>query len=217
MPESWIFFDVGGVLTDESKYTEWRIDNDLAIIRRWIPGVSREELVGIWGMASSLHTGLDEAILAQFLAGADLAEGLKALKKTKDEAPSYIDQQVVRPEARETLRALSGSHSLGLIANQPGAIREKLGAAGLLECLSYDRVSEDVGLSKPDSAYFRKVFEQTGADPRTSWMVDDNVERGLLPAKALGMTTVWYPSAPQPAPEGVNYVIASLNEVAGLV
>lgn len=43
----WIFFDVGGVLSDESKFTEWRIKNDLEILQKYKPNLSRKNIEAI--------------------------------------------------------------------------------------------------------------------------------------------------------------------------
>ena len=46
-------------------------------------------------------------------------------------------------------------------------------------------------------------------------MVDDNLTRGILPAKALGMKTAWFGQTQKP--EGVDYAVLTLRELEKLL
>lgn len=84
-----------------------------------------------------------------------------------------------------------------------------------MQYFEHTGVSGDFHLEKPNPDYFRNVFEITGADPKTSVLIDDNVERGLVPAKSFGMTTVWYKFGERNGiPENiVDYEVGNLRDL----
>ena len=218
MNKEWIFFDVGGTLTDESFFTQWRAKNNLEIAQKYLPDLIEKDVWNVWERASSMKGGLDDNILSILLDDTHKTqEAIQELNDRKSKAPSYTDTQIIRPEARTVVKALSAKYKLGLIANQSQAINLKLEEAGVLQYFSYKNVSGHVGYTKPDPEYFKAVFKESGAKPATSVMVDDNIERGLLPAKSFGMETVWFKVREREIPEqGVDKVITSLSELIDL-
>ncbi len=74
-----------------------------------------------------------------------------------------------------------------LIANQHESIRKKLDEAGVLQYFTHTTVSNEYKLEKPDSRIFSSVLEEVGVDSKNTVMIDDNIERGLIPAKEIGM------------------------------
>ncbi len=113
---------------------------------------------------------------------------------------------------------LSRSYKLGIIANQHHSIINKLEKAGLLNYFTLADVSEDYHFEKPDPRLFTAVFSATGAIPTRSIMIDDNIERGLAPAKKFGMTTVWYKLREYSKPlSSVDYTITNLIELENIL
>jgi HAD superfamily hydrolase (TIGR01509 family) len=216
MEIKWIFFDVGGVLTDESEYFNFRVDNDLAIINQYRPEVTRQDILDNWKKVSSVKGELDESILKLYLP--DKAEvAIAEMWRRKKLGPNSTTSQVVRPGALETVRELSKKYKLGIIANQHGGIKEKLEKAGLLQYFQHTDVSDDYKLEKPDPEIFKVVMSGVGAEPAHSVIVDDNIERSLMPAKKLGLTTVWYKLEERSAPDRViDFTISSLKDLLSI-
>ncbi len=206
----WIFFDVGGVLTDESQYFNFRVNVDLAIINEHKPEVTRKDILNSWIKSSSIKGELDETIMKMYLP--DKAEqAIEEMWKRKKAGMDSTASQVVRSDALEVVKELSKKYKLGIIANQHKAIKEKLEAASLLQYFQHTDVSDDHKLEKPDPELFKKTFELTKADPIKSVMIDDNIERSLVPAKSLDMTTIWYKLE-----ERTNYPVVVDHTVSGL-
>ena len=79
--------------------------------------------------------------------------------------------------------------------------------------------SAELGFSKPDKEIFEKAFELAGCTAEKSVMVGDRLDNDIIPAKAIGMKTVWLKSGLvkyQSAEFGkdiADYQISSLSEL----
>ncbi len=187
----WLFFDVGGVLIDESSFLNWRQKNDLSIIQKYSFNLTMDDIKQQWKRASAMDGSLDENVIKIFVNSNNIENALLDLKSSYTNAPQYYDQPI-RMEAFETLQQLSKKYKLGIIANQSVVAKNKLESAGLLQFLHTADMSGHLGVDKPNPEIFKTVLSGVGAEFDTSIMIDDNVERGLLPARLLGMKTIWY-------------------------
>jgi len=209
----WIFFDAGGVLLDETKHEERRINLILEAVKGYKPEINKEYILKVRPKASGMLGGLTTNIIKLLLL--DQVQQESAIKKVKvlDKKADQCGYTFVRPEAKEVVKKLTGKYNLGLLANQPVATKEKLDKVGILQYFKFQGVSEDFHLRKPDPKFFKVIFKTTGADPKVSVIIDDNIERGLIPAKKLGMTTVWYKLEDREVLESIDFTISSLNEL----
>jgi putative hydrolase of the HAD superfamily len=66
--------------------------------------------------------------------------------------------------------------------------------------------------SKPQPSAYRRICERLDTRPEECMLVEDNI-RNLLPAKALGMTTVLVGDGLDAVEEGVDHVILHIEEV----
>ena len=119
----------------------------------------------------------------------------------------------IRPEAQKVVAKLSFKYNLGLLANQPVKTKEKLEQAQILQYFKFQDVSEDFNLRKPDPEFFKAIFKATGANPKESAIIDDNIERGLIPAKKLGMTTVWFKLEERDLVKEIDFIVINLEEL----
>lgn len=189
----WIFFDIGGVLGDESRFTDWRLDNNLSIIQKYRPDFTHANIMQVFPRASSIVGSLDINIINIALENTQFQKrALEDLKISKAQMPDYYNLLQIRSESMEVLKQLSKRYKLGIMANQHARVRDKLEQARILQFFEHVGVSDDYHLEKPNLDFFRNVFRDTGADPKESVLIDDNIERGLVPAKIFGMKTVWY-------------------------
>ena len=211
MKIQWLFFDVGGVLTDERRFWGWVYTHAEAIIRKYDPSTTPEKLKEVRRIASGMDGKLSENIFRVLLQGDALRAALEEWKEARKRGPTHADLQDIRPNARAIVKALSQRYSLGIIANQHTEMKEKLADAGVLEYFKHKQISEEYGVAKPNPKYFEMVMRDVGTSPAQSAIVDDNLERSLIPAKKLGMTTIWYKLEERVPPAGVvDFTIASL-------
>ena len=51
--------------------------------------------------------------------------------------------------------------------------------------------SAELGCAKPDKEIFEKALELAGCAAQESVMIGDRLDNDIIPAKAVGMKTVW--------------------------
>ncbi len=210
----WVFFDVGGVLTDESAFTQWIQEHATEVLKKYDSTITLQKVKEARPIASAMEGNLNENMLKVFLKDAELAEALKEWKIIRKKGPTHVELQKIKPEALETVRTLSEKYNLGLIANQHKEMKKKLTDAGILQYFKHAEVSEDYGVEKPNPKFFEIVMKEVGAEPAQSVIVDDNLERSIIPAKKLGMTTVWMKLEERSAQEGTtDHTVSSLKDL----
>ncbi len=196
----WIFFDVGSTLVDETEAYDHRV-------RDMISGTS------------ITFKEFDDARIALAQRGLDgNSAAIKHFGLTK--TPWHSEDEVPYSDAQSTLVALrQKNYKLGIIANQKLGTAERLEAWGLRQYLDVIAASAEIGYAKPDKEIFEKAFELAECTAEESVMVGDRLDNDIVPAKAIGMKTVWvknglakYQSAE--LGEGVaDYQIGSLSEL----
>lgn len=94
------------------------------------------------------------------------------------------------PAVRAAIEALPGEKLVFTNADRPYARRvlEKRGFANLFDQM-HDILDTDL-IPKPQKPAYDSMVAATGIDPTRALFVED-MARNLLPAKDLGMTTVW--------------------------
>ena len=211
----WIFFDIGGVLADESEFQQIRENYNWETVKNFEPGVTKEDVLILWKEASRMLGDLDVNVITLALKNKEnLKEAIILMKENRSKAPKYYDLLKIRTEALGVVIELSKKYKLGLMANQNILVKDKLKEAGIISYFQNAEVSDDYKLEKPDPKFFLKIFETTGANPLKSIIIGDNIERDLEPAKKLGMITIWYKLKEREVPnEFVDKTIESLTEL----
>jgi HAD superfamily hydrolase (TIGR01509 family) len=179
-----VFFDIGGVMYDDTIYAR-AIHTAL---RAMGASFTDAEFDQVYRAARAAQAGSFRGQLARRFLGpeADMA-GLEAEASKHWAYPSEALFDDVRP----CLTALAGRYRLGIVANQPSAVRDALTRDGLDGYFEVWGVSDDVGLEKPDPALFVHVLQEADVEPRRSVMVGDRLDYDVRPANAAGMRTVW--------------------------
>lgn len=211
----WIFFDIGGVLLDDSQAKNNAERLLLEIIKKYDNQVNPSDIDSEWIKGSPQHGSLNENVIKCLISNSiDQKKALTEYKSRKSEI-KYYEVSAIRPEAKEVLAILAKKYKLGLIANQNIIAKDKLKEAGIYDLLHHQTVSDEHGLEKPDPEYFKAVFAETGARSTESAIVDDNIERALIPGKRFGMTTVWYKLQERKdvPKDQVDFIITSLTDL----
>jgi aminoglycoside 6'-N-acetyltransferase I len=141
-----------------------------------------------------------------------------------------VDWPVVEamPGAAEALGALS-TLSIQCVATNATESRgeqvgEALGRVGLRKYLTHFFTSGELGVTKPDPGFFQAVSERLGIPPHNLVSIGNDLWKDILPAKAVGMTTVLISQAP--VSDGVSgagregapdLIIAGLSDLADSV
>ena len=168
----WIFFDLGSTLVDETEAYDHR---------------AREMIAG----TDISFQEFDDARIALARKGLDgNSAAISFFRLTK--TPWHSEDELPYRDAHSTLAALCDKgYRLGVIANQNSGTRERLEKWGLLKFFDVVVASSDVGYSKPDRRIFEKAFQLANCRADESVMIGDRLDNDMIPAKALGMKTVW--------------------------
>lgn len=164
----WLFFDVGSTLVDESRANEHRL------------------LDAIAGTDLSYEQAYAQA--AQ-LAKQNIAHPLICLGLPI--TPWRSEDEAVYPQAAECLAGLRGRYKLGVIANQSPGTADRMKAYGLSQYLDLIIASAEEGIEKPDLKIFELALKRAGCPPEHAVMIGDRLDNDIIPAKRLGMKTIW--------------------------
>ena len=164
----WLFFDLGSTLIDERYANAHRLRD------------------AIRGTDISYEEALARAVR---LAKEGHAHPLKALGLPL--TPWHSEDERAYPEAAGCLAALRGSYKIGVIANQIPGTAERMRASGLSRYLDLIVASAEEGLEKPDPRIFQTALARANCRPERAAMIGDRIDNDIVPAKRLGMTTIW--------------------------
>lgn len=213
---SFVFFDIGGVMYDDRIYAT-AIQRAL---RELGASFTDEEFDAEYTQVRARQHGPFRRRLAdRFLGpGADIAR-LEALAAPNWAYPAESLESDVHP----CLEKLRGRFRLGVIANQPSAVRGALERDGLSGYFEAWGLSDDLGLHKPDPRLFEAALHEAGIEAGRAAMVGDRLDYDVRPARQVGMHTVWVlrgeaPDEPTPAQlDEADAAIRGLDELPAVL
>lgn len=167
----WIFFDLGATLVDESDVYKSRCEYAAGQA-----GISYEEFIKkVYEQAGVSPTPIRTAAK---LYGVVLPDWDNSLEKLFGSAPKVVSE-------------LHGKYKLGIIANQSLGTQERIDKWGIGQYFDVVMASAEAGCAKPDPRIFTAALEKAGCDPADAFMIGDRLDNDIVPAKRLGMKTVW--------------------------
>ena len=165
--DRWVVLDVGETLIDESRI--WAIWADVL-------GIPRLTFMAVLGAAVARGGGYGR-IFDEF--GID-EPTWRARVPEVDERYGGFQEQDLYPDARRAVDALAGQgYHVGLVANQPASRTAELRALGFdTEVMA---MSDEMGVAKPDPAFFARVLEMAGnPDPGQVAYAGDRVDNDVI-------------------------------------
>lgn len=167
----WVFFDLGSTLVDEHKVYD-HIFRDMAEQTGLDPDFLRNEAETLYRNHQKGDIGLCERY---------------HLPKRK----WYLEDENLYPAAPKCLDILHRHYQLGIIANQALGTKERLEKWGILSHFDLVIASAEVGIAKPDPEIFQLALDRADCCPQEAVMVGDRVDNDIMPAKEIGMATIW--------------------------
>jgi HAD superfamily hydrolase (TIGR01662 family) len=206
MTERWVCLDVGETLIDETR-----------VFRTWaeIFGLPEFTLMAVLG--GSIANGErpeDWRRFFELLQQPDWRDRQPAF----DERYGAFREEDLYPDAIRAIDALrAAGYRVAITANQPARRRSELEALGVeVEVMA---MSEAMGVSKPDPAFFTRTLELMGSpDPSAVAYVGDRVDNDVEPSAAAGMRAVWIRRGPwgllhHDTDGAAHLVVRSLDEL----
>lgn len=167
----WIFFDLGATLVDEREVYKSRCGYacDKA-------GIGLDEFMDrVYEKAKTSPTPIRDSAKDY---GVVLPEWDNSLEKLYD-------------GVYDVLESLHGRYRLGIIANQTLGTKTRLDAWGIGHFFDVVVASAEAGCAKPDLSIFEMALNKADCEASDAFMVGDRLDNDIIPAKKLGMKTVW--------------------------
>jgi HAD superfamily hydrolase (TIGR01549 family) len=180
---SWVCFDVGETLIDETSH--WA---------GWADWLGVTHLSFFAAMGAVLAQRRDHRELFQLLRpGFDLARA--RAERQAAGRPESFGVADLYPDVRPVVGELRAAGlKIGIAGNQPGWAEAALAEIGLPADLV--AVSTRWGVHKPDPAFFTRLAAETGAPAEQIVYVGDRLDNDVLPARAAGMWAVFLRRGP---------------------
>lgn len=195
-------FDVGETLVDETRV--WNIWADLL-------GVTPFTFMA--AMGAVIADGDDHRDVFQMVGRPDW----EAYRDDFSTTYGAFRATDLYPDAVPTLNALRASgYKIAIFANQPARRTAELRALGIEP--DAIAMSDEMGLHKPDPAFYSKALEFMDADAREVAYVGDRLDNDVRPSAAAGLRPVYIRRGPWgvigggPIPDG-TLVVDSLTEL----
>lgn len=167
----YLFFDIGSTLVDESECVKKRCE---VIIES--NNIDRQEFYD--RVEECAKTDSYAVRAAAFYYGAEIPRWYGELEK-------------LYPDTKMILEILSQKYKLGVIANQVAGTKDRLDNWGIGKYFDVVVASAEAECAKPDLKIFNLALEQAGCKPNEAVMIGDRLDNDIVPAKQLGMKTIW--------------------------
>ena len=167
----WIFFDVGSTLVDESKAYEERL--------KIVAETAKVSYEYVYQTALEFYKENKKG-------------DLETMKLLNVEKPKWrVEDEILYCETEVCLRKLSEKYNIGVIANQSLATEKRMKEFGILKYIKLVIASAEEGVAKPDKRIFEIALNRANCKSQHAVMVGDRIDNDIVPAKALGMKTIW--------------------------
>ena len=133
------------------------------------------------------------------------------------------DTAFIVPEAVATLERLrERGIRLAMITNGESSLqRAKLRRFELETHFDHIIVEEEFGTGKPEPHGFLHILETMNVSAGNAWMVGDDLQRDIAPARALGLFTVWVDGReaelPAESPVRPDRTMTTIAELPGIL
>lgn len=168
----WLFFDVGSTLVDETECYNHRIQDAIAGTNITFEEFNEKRML----------------FSKQNLKG-DI-EALRFFGLTK--TPWHLEDEKLYDDTGSVLSSLcERGYNIGVIANQSAGTQKRLENWGLMKYIQLVIASAEEGVAKPDKRIFEIALERSMCSPNEAVMIGDRIDNDIIPAKKMGMATIW--------------------------
>ncbi len=208
--KKWIFFDVGSTLVDERE--TYRLFSKRCV-----------ETLSSAGRVVTLDE-FEEKLVEYSRKNQDpIRETWSYFTIAGVERPQWNHStDCLYPDTKAVLEQLQRDYRMGVIANQKENLAERLENWGIADYFQLVLSSSVVGYSKPDVRIFSSALELAGVLPQEVIYIGDRIDNDMIPAKKLGMTTIWLQAGlgkynQEDVLYKVDWVVSSLTEVVDVL
>lgn len=139
----------------------------------------------------------------------------------RDHLRALGEGAMLLPGAEELCRVLSRDHQLYLLTNAVASVQKtRFANSSIAPYFQGVFISEEVGVGKPDPAYFEYVFRAVpGLARDNALVIGDSLTSDIQGANNAGLPCCWFNPKGQPRPQGlrIDYEIRALEELYAIV
>ncbi len=187
MPIEWVFLDVGGILFSDDSYFTSLYEAIASAAPETTRAMYDERFDALRAGQSEPFT---EALVAAFVPNRAKHGEVRAEADARWKARGYRAEELY-PEVPAVLATLARDYRLACITNHFSWVRDRAREAGFADHVSIWAISAEIGVEKPSSEIFEHALRGAGTDASRVVMVGDRLDRDIMPAKRLGMRTMW--------------------------
>lgn len=135
---------------------------------------------------------------------------------------TFVPIMLQAEKTREVLEQVKTQHKIGVISNFYGNLARSLQEMDILDLVDVCIDSKREGIRKPNEQIYRVALKRAGIAPEEAAMVGDSYRQDMVPAKAVGMTTIMLDVPQLGEPEGTehtaaDYKIKSINNLIEII
>ena len=139
----------------------------------------------------------------------------------RDHLRALGEGAMLLPGAEELCRVLSRDHRRYLLPNAVASVQKtRFANSAIAPYFQGVFISEEVGVGKPDPAYFDYVFHAVpGLARDNALVIGDSLTSDIQGANNAGLPCCWFNPKGQPRPQGlrIDYEIRALEELYAIV
>ena len=186
-----VLLDAGGVILDETAYERAGAETITEVLRDYVPGYDVDRYwIDLEESVQSFCPHTRDYLFWKYAAGdVDRFVEIKSRYQQawKLKRPGLDLMNGIEAE----LRTLASRFSVVLCGQYGGELMDLLDRAGLFRYFRSRRTQDDYGVTKPDPRYFEQICVREELTPEACIMVGDRIDKDIIPAKMLGMGTVF--------------------------
>jgi putative hydrolase of the HAD superfamily len=180
-----VTFDIGGVIYSDDVFKR----AIFIALNKLSNGVTQDEFDLVYNTHLKSQSGSLRSKLCEKFLG--------SLEKKSELMQIATDNWIFTPndlykDAKACITALKDTGAkIGIVANQPASSLNSLKSDHLFELIDFLGISALVGLEKPDIKIFELAIKELAVDPSKVIHIGNRIDTDVIPAKKLGMKTVW--------------------------
>ena len=94
---------------------------------------------------------------------------------------------------------------------------QALDRVGMRRYFRHFFTSKELGAAKPDPQFFREIIRLLEVEPCECIMVGNSYEKDIVPARSVGMRTVWLSDSDDDNRPCADIIIRSMDELEGAI
>jgi putative hydrolase of the HAD superfamily len=208
-----VTFDIGGVIYSDDVFKR----AIFLALNKLSAGVNQDEFNLVYNTHLKSQSGSLRSKLCEKFLG--------SLEKKSELMQIATDNWIFTPndlykDAKDCITAMKYTGAkIGIVANQPASSVNSLKSDHLFELIDFLGISALVGLEKPDIKIFELAIKELAVDPAKSIHIGNRIDTDVIPAKELGMKTVWVrrgEANPDPTDVDLKQADITVNDLTNL-